>query len=189
MNKNEIQEIIKDCNINKTHFLFKKMFINTPSWENIFEHMSYEYFRPNINFPDSWKIYGGIASQRNPFYFQIRDAIFYKEYKEVMNFFDDIMNNKTTGGGVFVDLIANNGKVDFHSDPANQFHWQIKGKSTWQFKKMHNDDKEQVDATIEVDEGDVVYLPDGIYHSVVSKSARAGTTFVYQLRKGIVSNG
>ena len=105
-----------------------------------------------------------------------------------MDFFDEVMNEKGMSGALFLDLIDNNGKVAFHFDPANQFHWQIKGKSTWQFKKQNISDDEKVDATVEVEEGDVLYLPDGIYHSVVSKSARCGTTIVYSLRKGIVSN-
>jgi mannose-6-phosphate isomerase-like protein (cupin superfamily) len=189
MNINEIKEQLSDAKKNTTHFLLKGFFKNTPSWEDIFEHLSYEYFnKPDLNFPDSWIVNGGVATQKNQFYAQIRDSSFYKQYNDVLECFNNLLDKNGASGAAFLDLISNSKKVSFHNDPADQFHWQIKGKSIWQFKKQHNDDNEQVDAEIEVEEGDVIFLPDGIYHSVSTKSARCGITVMYSLRKGIVAN-
>jgi hypothetical protein len=189
MNIDEVKIKLDYAKKNKTHVLLKEFFTNTPSWEEIFNHLSYEYFnKPDLNFPNSWIVNGGVATQKNQFYAQIRDASFYKEYNNVLKFLNNILDKEALSGATFLDLIANSKAVSFHSDPADQFHWQIKGKSIWKFKKQHNNDSEDIDAEVEVNEGDVIFLPDGIFHSVITKSARCGLTIVYSLREGIVAN-
>ena len=72
--------VLENAQKTKTHFVFRELFKDTPTWQDIFEHMSYEYFRDPVLEPmESWSINNGIMSRYDLFYIQIRDAKFHKK--------------------------------------------------------------------------------------------------------------
>jgi len=187
----DIQSIRKKINEAKktnTHLVFKKLFTDTPSWDEIFNHMTYEYYKePKLNFPEEYIVNGGVAFNRGMAYAQIRDASFHDKYKKVSSFFNEVFNDISPGGGVYLDLIFGREKVNFHPDPSDNLHWQIIGITTWEFKK--NELQENPDSTIKLYPGDIVFIPDGLWHSVYSNTPRCGMTIPYSVRHNITDNG
>jgi hypothetical protein len=191
MNIEEARLLIEKSKMENTHCLFKGIFKDVPSWDKIFDHMNYEYFRDlKLNFSTAWKTYNGVAiNSSSPFYIQIRDASFHPEYSVVSNFFDEALNEKTSIGGVFLDLVGQEEKVFSHADPMQNLHWQVHGTTTWEFRTNIDNLDDDPQDIIKLESGDVVFIPDGLYHSVYSDTPRCGMTIPYSVRRGIVSHG
>jgi uncharacterized RmlC-like cupin family protein len=180
VNVKETRDILDECQKNTTHYVFKKFFMDTPTWDEIFEHLSYEYFKePAIEVNESWSVNNGVISRYGSFYIQIRDAKFHKKYNVVADFFNKVFNDKSPGGAVWIDLVAGKPKIELHTDDwENNLHWQVIGTTTWEFSKT----KEGPVTTIELNAGDVVYIPNGLYHSVRSDTPRCGMIVPYHIK-------
>lgn len=172
--------VLANAQETKTHFVFRGLFKDTPTWQEIFEHLSYEYFKePAIEVNESWSVNNGVISRYGSFYIQIRDAKFHKKYNIVADFFNKVFNDKSPGGAVWIDLVAGKPKIELHTDDwENNLHWQVIGKTTWEFSKT----KEGTVTTIELNAGDVVYIPNGLYHSVKSDTPRCGMIVPYHIK-------
>ena len=66
---------------------------------------------------------------------------------------------------IYIGIDINNPGFDMHVDNDDVWFWQNKGITEWQFK---NNDKHVLY------EGDLIYVPKGVYHKVNSLEARFG---------------
>jgi hypothetical protein len=182
MDVDKVRAILEDAQSTTSHFVFRKLFEDTPTWQEVFEHMSYEYFKePAVDEAVGWSVNNGIYSKPNLFYIQIRDAKFHKKYNTVCDFFNKVFNDKSPGGAVWIDLISGKPKIELHTDDwENNIHWQVIGTTTWEFSKTRDGEI----TTIELNAGDVVYIPNGLYHSVRSDTPRCGMTIPYTIKDG-----
>ena len=176
--------VLANAQETKTHFVFRQLFKDTPEWQEVFEHLSYEYFKqPAVPEMQGWSINNGVYSRYDSFYIQIRDAKFHEKYNVVANFFNKVFNDKSPGGAVWIDLVSGKPKIELHIDDwENNIHWQVIGTTTWEFSKT----KDGEITTIQLNPGDVVYIPNGLYHSVKSDTPRCGMTIPYTIKDGKV---
>jgi len=187
MDIEHVRNKINNARKTNSPILFEKLFNDTPSWDEIFSHMTHEYTRePKLSFGDGYIVHGGVAFNREMAYAQIRDASFHNKYKIVSSFFNEVFNSISPGGGVYLDFIAGRPKVPSHPDPSDNLHWQVIGVTTWEFRKNESQKDAEI---ITMNPGDVVFIPDGLWHSVYSDTPRCGMTIPYSIREKVAING
>jgi len=120
--------------------------LNTPSWESIFENLSLA-----VETNQEIKHNGG-----DFFVSHISHHI-----PEVKSVLEDLQLNYAHS---YINLTSVGSTFGRHKDIMDVWHWQVKGKAEWSF-----DDK-----TIVLDEGDLIEVPKGIYHSVKPLTPRVG---------------
>ena len=186
--KKQILEAIKDPQI----LVWKDAFKNTPTWEQFIWHCHDRYWNPKFEGyvspdPKDTVIHG--VNIREHFYLMMADAPveFFPQISEVDSYLDTIMTTKKFGGFTLINFVGGEAPINIHSDPRHSFYWQTKGYSIWKTWKQYPSevDKNGVngspDFTVRVDEGDIIFVPHGTYHSVDTPVPRTAMSFMYEL--------
>ena len=121
--------------------------LNTPSWESIFENLSLAV-ETNTEIKHNGEDY---------FVSHISEHI-----PEVKSVLEELQLNTAHS---YINLTSVGNTFGRHNDTMDVWYWQVKGKTEWSF-----DDHE----TIVLDEGDLIEVPKGIYHSVKPLTPRVG---------------
>lgn len=191
--KNEIKEKIEWARINRRGYVFKNLFPNTPSWEQIINHLNYEYNNKDANsyyeeykekghFDKSeYQQYGEIIKNGVVFY-ENKDLYvscstytpvkFYPQVLEPQNLFREILGDQSAKfGQVFINFVSNDNKINMHVDQRETIFWLMQGKVTWILADPENWDNT---TRYDLEAGDIMFAPWGLPHTVESHSPRAG---------------
>ena len=119
---------------------------NTPSWEEAFYNLN-----DSISKNESVVAIGGFFISHNA---------------ERISLVPDVLNDlKCEVAHLYIGIEVKNIGLAAHSDDVDVWFWQNKGVSKWDF---NNGD------SYTLDEGDLIYVPEGVYHKVSSVVARFG---------------
>lgn len=165
--------------------LFKNLIPQTPSWENFINHLNFQYNNKNINLYENnhsdYKYFNGVMLNKDyDFYLQIRDAQDLKIFPQVDNFitlFNAVYNEKTSGGASFLNFVTGEPSIKMHYDLWDSVFWHCIGTATWKINlKMSDEKPEQI---FYLQPGDVIVIPEGVFHSVEIDKPRAGIAMSY----------
>jgi hypothetical protein len=192
--KEQIAEAIKDPQI----LVWKGAFKNTPSWEQFIWHCHDRYWNPEFEEyvppdPKDTIVHG--VNIREHFYLMMADAPvqFFPQIREVDAYLDTITPTEKFGGFTLINFVGGETPINIHSDPRHSFYWQTKGYSIWKTWKNHpgeldeNGLHDSPELVVRVDEGDIIFVPHGIYHSVDTPVPRTAMSFMYELDSSITS--
>jgi len=129
--------------------IIKKFDMNTPTWDEVIENLNLSIF------------YNKLIKSNNTGFFVSHDAYMIPKVKELMNVF------KLTSAHLYINFIFNGETFGKHVDTMDVKFWQIIGKTKWII-----DNKEYI-----LERGDLISVPKGIYHEVISMEPRAGISF------------
>ena len=119
---------------------------NTASWEEAFYNLN-----DSISKNESVVAIGGFFISHNA---------------ERISLVPDVLNDlKCEVAHLYIGIEVKNIGLAAHSDDVDVWFWQNKGVSKWDF---NNGD------SYTLDEGDLIYVPEGVYHKVSSVVARFG---------------
>lgn len=192
--KEQIQNAIDDPQI----LVWKGAFMNTPSWEQFIMHCHDRYWNENfqeyVPADPKDKIIHGV-NLREHFYLMMADAPieFFPETEEVSNYLDSVIPTKKFGGFTLINFVGGEIPINIHSDPRHSFYWQTKGYSIWKTWKNHpgeideNGLSDNVELEVRVEEGDIIFVPHGIWHSVYTPVPRTAMSFMYELDPEVTS--
>jgi hypothetical protein len=192
--KEQIRAAIDDPQI----LVWEGAFRNTPSWEQFINHCHDRYWNPDfeayVPADPKDRIKHGV-NIREDFYLMMADAPveFFPEIPEVDEYLNSVMDTKKFGGFTLINFVGGEIPINIHSDPRHSFYWQTKGHSIWKtWKDVPEDmDENGLDASpdleIQVNEGDIIFVPHGIYHSVYTPVPRTAMSFMYELDPGVTS--
>ena len=119
---------------------------NTISWDEAFYNLN-----DSISKNESVVAIGGFFISHNA---------------ERISLVPDVLNDlKCEVAHLYIGIEVKNIGLAAHSDDVDVWFWQNKGVSKWDF---NNGD------SYTLDEGDLIYVPEGVYHKVSSVVARFG---------------
>jgi hypothetical protein len=188
---NEVKKMIEDARINKKILHLKSMFSNVPTWDKFIKHLDH-HFNTVPEGPkeesDEWHIIHNGTVAKPGYYFHVRDAIsnyeftFFPESENVVNFFNEVYNEKTNGGGTFLNIVGNGMLVPTHIDNVDSVFWQCQGSTVWEVFLNKDDQGKGIPPiqTITVEPGDIIVVPLGVFHGLNPHVARAAIAFRYQ---------
>jgi mannose-6-phosphate isomerase-like protein (cupin superfamily) len=184
-----IKKEIESAREKRVAAFFKNLIPEVPSWDNFIEHIDFQYKNKNIFSEEEMTPYydylGGIMMKKNhDFYLQTIDAQNLKIFPQVNNLillFNEVYNEKTGGGGAFVNFVGNQPLVPMHADKWDSVFWHCLGKATWTINlKMEDKAPNQ---TFDLEPGDVIVIPVGVLHSVYNPVPRAGIAMAYNKKE------
>lgn len=117
-----------------------------PSWESILNNLNYSVIHKNL-----------IKSKPKCF-FVSHDAHLMKEVKKVLN------NLNLKVAHLYINFAVEKNTFGRHKDNVDVWFWQVQGETKWEF------DNEQHT----LNQGDLIYVPQQIYHNVIPLTPRAG---------------
>jgi len=117
-----------------------------PSWESILNNFNYSVINKNL-----------IKSKPLSF-FVSHDAHLINEVKNVLN----ILNLKVAH--LYLNFAVEKNTFGRHKDNVDVWFWQVQGETKWEF-----DDKQ-----FTLNQGDLIYVPQQVYHNVIPLTPRAG---------------
>ncbi len=153
-----------------TFVIFKNLFPDTPSWQEIFEHMSWVHKNPQFS----------EIHVEDLFYIQVPEAYKINKYKKFLDYFNKELGTDSPGGAIFFDLLDDPNKGYIHLDTTDNFHWQIIGKTQWEFGKIKDDQFVGDTTKLILEQGDVVFIPSLLGHRVIPLTPRAGSTLILE---------
>lgn len=190
MNIEEAKDKINLARSERTGYVFKGIFTKTPSWDQIINQINdgynnessnmWQYDVENLdnarylNYGEIFKNDVILYKDKNLFLScGIDDALkFYPEAEEPEIFFKAALQREDTGfSQLFVNFVANKDKMVMHIDQRETIFWLVKGKATWILGDPEDWNKT---TKLELEAGDVIFVPYGIPHTVESNSPRAG---------------
>lgn len=158
-----------------SYFLFKNIFPDTPKWDNFINHLNFEFHNPpSENQHSDQEVMINGVSKRNHFYLSVRNPTieFYPKLKEVIDFFNIVMEEGSGGVSSFINFVGNENPVGSHPDRRDTVYWQCIGNSEWVVgEKQEN---------IILSPGDVIFVPKGVFHHVITKEPRAAIALAYK---------
>ena len=181
-------EEIKDAIANPKLVIKKKLFLNTPSWESFIGHLNYEFYNDtyppmtdDVPYNPEDTIINGV-NIREHFYLMNAAADnpkFFPQFFDVQDELNKVMETKYFGSFVLINFVGGERPINVHFDPRHSFYWQTHGTSIWQVfsKEDHDNPLEEY----EVSQGDIIFVPHGVYHSVVAPEPRTAISFMYEM--------
>jgi mannose-6-phosphate isomerase-like protein (cupin superfamily) len=177
-NIQKIKLVLNESKTNSFPYVFKNICPNVPQWDQFIKHIDFEYHNPKAAFipnnPYRERFIKGVLF-KNPMYLNVHNPTtnFYPE----INLFFDIFNKAIPYSGTPLAAYINFSKEEAsnpHFDKKDHLYWQCIGSTQWKFYK---DDK--LIENVEVNPGDVVYIPAGVVHDVLTNGPRAALQFKY----------
>jgi hypothetical protein len=186
MNKEEILQLHNNGEI----IVIKNLFNNVLSWLDfikLIDHVSSkEYNSSNIRKEP-------ISSWNEEFYIRIADVVdpitkrninnIIPQLDNVLDFFDDIFNEKVNYAECYANLTSNSSIKPAHNDQWTAVAWNCVGSVEWRIYKDVNKD---IYKSYIVSPGDVIVIPKGVLHSVVANEPRMSISLGYQSDKNII---
>lgn len=173
-------DLVKESKALQQAFVLKKINFEVPTWEEIINFMDYAFWNyEDLDAPEHYAVFGGLQI-RYPYYTQISNIKDMPKVRKFYNNFYDILGSPDAetegGGGMYVDFISKQHTSSPHFDGADNFHWQVQGKTSWKLGKVENFNfVGEVDEII-LEQSDMIFLPKGIGHEVEALTPRAGVT-------------
>lgn len=182
-------EEISDAIANPKLVVKKGLFPNTPSWEAFVQQLNFEFYNENrlplgpddpYN-PEDTIIHG--VNIREHFYLMIDSELespFFPEQYQIIDKLNSLMSKEAFNTFTLINFVGGERPINIHNDPRHSFYWQCQGKSIW---KSYDFDAETpiLLETIEVNPGDIIFVPNGIFHTVETPEPRTAMSFMYEL--------
>lgn len=175
--------------------VWRQAFKDTPSWEQFILHCHDRYWNEKFEAyaagPKETIIHG--VNLREHFYLLVVDAPikFFPQVEHVDNYLKTVIDTKRFGRITLVNFVGGETPINVHSDPRHSFYWQTKGHSTWRVwknKPKEVDDNglaENPDLEITMEEGDILFVPHGVFHSIDTPVPRTAISFMYEVDDSI----
>jgi mannose-6-phosphate isomerase-like protein (cupin superfamily) len=184
-NKEEINNAIS----NPALIVKRKMFPITPSWDSFIKQINYEFHNeerlpPEEDYPynpEDTIIHG--VNIREHFYLMVDsylDSPFFPEQYEIIKKLDSLMPTPAFQTFTLANFVGGEKPVNIHEDPRHSFYWQCQGKSVWKSYK-YDDGEFVLFQEIEVSPGDMIFVPNGVFHSVETPEPRAAISFMFEM--------
>ena len=175
---NKTKELIVYCKKNNKALVIRDLFFDIPKWDQFIQHINFEYYNPPqmvSNNPTVERMINGVCLMNN-FYMWARDPneIFYPQMKQLYSFFNLIFKQEGFPVGAYFNLIGKESPVQIHKDKRETIYWQCGGKTQWQIF-----DKNGTMNTYDLYPGDIIYIPQGLEHSVITNEPRTAIVIGY----------
>lgn len=166
------QQDVFDAKLNQTPVLFEKAFPNVPTWDDFIAHINHAYQQPDeiwepeadvktIGYVRFWNRLTMAVDHADDWMPKYTDPI-----NNWINAYHPMKRAATFSVIAFTNKDATSG---YHFDPCDVFYWQCIGEVDWVFREL--------DMTIKLTPGDIVFVPAGVKHEVFSKTPRAAMSF------------
>jgi hypothetical protein len=191
ISKDEVSQMIEQARSDKKILQIKSMFINVPKWDQFINHLDYHFNTTpegHQEESDEWHTIHNGTVAKSGYYFHVREATsrgeftFFPECKDVVNFFNEVYDEKTNGGGTFLNIVGNGMMVPTHVDDVDSVFWQCQGSTIWQVFLNKDDQGRGVEPiqTVTVEPGDIIVVPRGVFHGLNPHVSRAAIAFRYK---------
>lgn len=186
MHLEELKLLVDKSRLNSDAILFKSIATDNPTWSDFIKHLDHEYHNPPQQIssrPDEEKMVNGVCI-RNNFYLSVRSPargsygnIFFPQCDDILSFFDKIMGEPGSGVSAFINFVGKESPINIHPDRRDTLYWQCIGSTTW---NIYPDEKNlsQFKSFI-LNPGDVIFVPKGVSHTVLTGEPRAAIAFSY----------
>ncbi len=131
----------------------KKYNTNTPSWEELLNNFENSILNKEYIRND----YPGFFVSHTAF-----------KISKVQDVLEDL---KLNAAHLYFNVTSQSKTFGKHDDTIDVYFWQVKGKSKW----IIEDTQEYI-----LEEGDLIYIPKGIFHDVTPLGPRAGISMSYE---------
>lgn len=177
----------------------KGMFPNTPSWEEFINHLNFQFHDKKnmadfedipINPEDT--IINGV-NIREHFYLmidEVNESYFPGKIDSIAKQLKSVLpeHNEYFGSFSLINFVGNERPINIHADPRHSFYWQTHGTSIWETwdtypagdvnQTGYDDNPDHVDT---VEQGDIIFVPHGVWHSVKTLEPRTAISFMYSM--------
>lgn len=199
MTPEEFGEIINSSNKAGAPIVVRNLFTeHNPSWADMLEHLNLEYNNREDAEHNGPRARGVVDTAinnlliRGKFYYM---TIISQKSREILSTVKeplDFLNAAKFNDGAeewgpnmsFITLIREpEFDTQVHADPGPTVYWQVQGESSWQFYENYLDTcvhcKRGGDplSKVTLRPGDVIFVPEGASHTVISEKARAAIVF------------
>jgi len=175
------KEEVLNLHDNKNAFILKNLFNSDYNWEDLFKFLEYasskNYISSNVREEP-------IAFYGNELYLRVADIInpntkksvnnLFNGLNEVINFFDNVFEEKVNYGECYVNFHSNASIKPAHNDKWTAVVLSCIGNIEWRIF-----DKENYTSYI-TEPGDVIVIPQGVMHSVVPLEPRLSISLAYK---------
>jgi len=176
--------------------IWREAFLDTPTWQQSIDHCHDRFHNekfPSIapSDPKDTIIHG--VNIRENLYLLVAEATeqFFPQMSSVYDYINLIIDTPSFGSFNLINFVGGEESIGIHCDPRHSFYWQTKGSSTW---KTWNKDPLDFDTGINtppdrieiINEGDLIFVPHGVWHSVDTPLPRTAMSFMYELPKDFV---
>lgn len=186
----EINNAIKNQHV----IVKKKLFTNTPTWEEFINHLDSQFNSEDEVFYDGSdhlecdsKMINTINVREN-FYLitgNAEDDYFPGKIDPVASKLQSVLPSQHEYFGSFalVNFVGGEKPIQIHSDPRHSFYWQACGSSLWQIwnSPPPNPDDKNPDQTEMLEPGDIIFVPHGVWHNVRNDNPRAAISLTYTM--------
>jgi cupin superfamily acireductone dioxygenase involved in methionine salvage len=165
--------------------LFKSLIPDVPKWEDFIENLDYNYSKTKnktINIKDDRFITSNIQiyNSLDPIVFHCFNyktkKLFLKYFKN-KNIIKNILSKEPTAIKSIINFVGGEQNYWIHSDDHDVISWHCIGNIKWEFFNSEFD-VEPYDTVI-LEPGDVLHVPQGVYHKVNADGPRASLVFAY----------
>lgn len=183
------KEEINNAIANPTLVVKKSLFPNTPEWGAFVQQIHHEFYNeerlplgPDDPYnPEDTIIHG--VNIREHFYLMVDsdlDSPFFPEQYKIIEKLDSLMPSPAYQTFTLVNFVGGEKPVNIHEDPRHSFYWQCQGNSIW--KSYTYEDQQFIPLQeIEVSPGDIIFVPNGVFHTVETPEPRTAMSFMYNL--------
>lgn len=183
----EIQEAIE----NKELIVLKNVFTDTPGWAQFIAHLNFEFYnntyppsKPDDPVNEEDTIINGV-NIREKFYLMNcngEDPRFFPEAAEVRKQLNSVMDSNPMGSFALINFVGKEKAINIHFDPRHSFYWQTEGTSSWEiYEEKVGENGFTLTQTVDVEDGDIIFVPHGVWHSVFAAEPRTAISFMYEI--------
>jgi hypothetical protein len=176
-----LKKELANAKLNKQAILFKSITQEQPKWDSFIKHVNYQFHNgtpTTVQVPQEETSIGGIIL-RNYFYLGIKHPLktdYFPEAVGAANFLENLNDRPFDGSRSFINFVGEETPIGVHYDDIDTFYWQCIGSSEWRIYSNYTDKDYQV---YTLEPGDIIYAPEGCFHSVITKEPRAAIAFGY----------
>lgn len=167
---------------NREALHLKKWFNSSISWDDVIKEINIAYEVKSSDFKDYnfvWDVENRVAV-RDLFYIQLlsempsRIDIVNTAAKQFSEIFYPDGSNSPAAAQMFINLIGKDSSVEIHNDDWDVCFVHLLGEAEWTIhKSLHETQPIQ---KFDVQPGDVLLIPKGVYHSIHAKTPRFGVS-------------
>lgn len=171
-------EQIQLAKIKKEPILFKGVFPNIVSWQEVIDHFNYAIKQPDQGVRDNIHDTVGQAHFWQNYVWTLDNAqLQYPGVVDILKVLNPLLDNNFKTAFAIVSLTDVEPNIGRHVDQYDVFYLQGIGSVDWHLEVGMN----EVVHTLQ--NGDLLFVPEGITHEVRSNSPRVGISMMWNLQQ------
>ena len=111
------------------------------------------------------------------------DSVDIKNLKPLIQKIENFYQDSVVGICTFTNFATSDSPIVIHKDGWNSCFWQGVGKTEW---KIYDSPLSEIYESFIVDSGEFLYIPQGVYHTVVAKEPRFSISFQFLSKNNTV---